>query len=305
MVENVKVPLFVVAGMPRGATTFLYHYLSRHPDIFLPFRKELNYFNVNYDRGLDWYLHLYRDMNKEKIAGDISPLYFFDSTSITKIKEYDSNTKVILVVRDPAEWAVSFYHQFKTFTKKMPSFGDFLRNGYRYNIMDKRLLLTFKGNWIGRLISEYQAEFGNNVLIYQFSYFKKNPFEVLKTIEIFLDISDYFIQSDFDNRRINESKRRNIRFVSWLLSREALIAFIGKVVSRNLIMNIRVLFDRYSSKNRGGVSKKPTHTIEEKELASIFFKQDEVAIKQLFKDSPVLFGSTPLQSINQDEEDNE
>jgi hypothetical protein len=293
--DSIKVPLFVVAGMPRGATTFLYHYLAQHPDIFLPFRKEVNFFNVNFDRGPAWYQSLYEEMSIEKIAGDISPPCFFDRSSINKIKAYNSETKIILVVRDPAEWAVSMYYQFKSFTKSMPELKEFLENGHQLNIGEKHLLLSFSDNWIFDRIREFQMEFGENILIYNFSYFKRNPLEVLKAIEKFLDISDYFISGNFDNRRINESKRRNLRVVSWLLSRETVIGLIGKLVSRSQIIAIRALFDRLSSKNRGENSERSTHSCEEIEMAAEFFKEDEVAITKLFQNSPVLIGSKAVQ----------
>ncbi|TQV80220.1 sulfotransferase domain-containing protein [Aliikangiella coralliicola] len=305
MPKSAKVPLFVVAGMPRGATTFLYHYLSQHPEIFLPFRKEINYFNVKNNLGIDWYLSLYREMDSELIAGDISPLCFFNRDSISEIKAYSKEVKVILVIRDPAEWAVSFYYQFKSFTNNMPSLNEFLTKGHLYNVGDEQLFLKFSGNWIGERIKEYQAEFGDNVLIYNFSYFKKNPLNVLKTIEQFLDISNYFTSENFDNRRINESKRRNIRLVSWLLSRELVINTIGKLVPRKLIMKLRALFDRISSKNRGESSKNATHTDRDIEIASEFFREDTVKVSELFKESPVLIGLSVEKSSSKSENNNE
>ncbi|MBN2757956.1 MAG: hypothetical protein JXR51_12320 [Bacteroidales bacterium] len=41
--------------MPRAGTTFMYHYLQKHPEVFLPYRKEIQYFDLNYSEGENWY----------------------------------------------------------------------------------------------------------------------------------------------------------------------------------------------------------------------------------------------------------
>jgi hypothetical protein len=55
-----KQRLFVLAGMPRTATTFLYQRFQEHPEIFCPYRKETNFFSVNYAKGGAWYRDLFR-----------------------------------------------------------------------------------------------------------------------------------------------------------------------------------------------------------------------------------------------------
>ena len=45
----------IVVGMPRAATTYLYQTLASHPDAFVPARKELEFYSINYARGNAWY----------------------------------------------------------------------------------------------------------------------------------------------------------------------------------------------------------------------------------------------------------
>ena len=45
--------LFIVYGMPRTGTTYLYHALADHPQIYVPYRKESMFFSVNFDKGID------------------------------------------------------------------------------------------------------------------------------------------------------------------------------------------------------------------------------------------------------------
>lgn len=287
-------PLFVVAGMPRGATTFLYHYLAQHPEIYLPFRKEVNYFCSNYDRGEDWYLSLYKDMPAAKVAGDISPPCFLDEHAIARIKQFGAQVKVILVVRNPAEWAVSFYHQFKSIHYDVPDFESYLKQGYSSKIGDKYLTVHFLGNWISERIKAFQYAFGDNILIYDFTWFKMNPLLILQHIERFLGVSAYFTETNFDNLRINESKRRNLRFLSWLLSREWFISFIARLFPKSLIRNLRSAFDRLSAKTSGESSKQNSHDEQEIALAMDYLAEEVKRVECLFQSAPVLIGKEPV-----------
>ena len=71
-----KPKTFVVAGMPRAGTTFMYYFMQQHPEIFAPVRKEVNYFSFFYDKGEEWYHNLFKEMKQEKYGMDISPVYF-------------------------------------------------------------------------------------------------------------------------------------------------------------------------------------------------------------------------------------
>ncbi len=115
IVSDARLRLFVVAGMPRSGTTFLYHNLQKHPALFLPFRKESNYFFVNYARGVEWYRSLYRKITPDQVGGDISPFYFMDQRAIPRIAEFSPDVKVILAVREPAAPACSVIRDMRSY----------------------------------------------------------------------------------------------------------------------------------------------------------------------------------------------
>ena len=105
----------IVAGMPRSATTYLYHMLQRHPQIFTPYIKEINYFVAKYDRGIDWYVELFKDAAPYQITFDVSPATFLDPEADQRIMQHFPQAKILVMVRDPLEWCLSFYSQFKSF----------------------------------------------------------------------------------------------------------------------------------------------------------------------------------------------
>lgn len=47
--------LALIIGAGKTATTSLFHYLAQHPDIRPSSPKEVNFFSLHWDKGLDWY----------------------------------------------------------------------------------------------------------------------------------------------------------------------------------------------------------------------------------------------------------
>lgn len=276
--------------MPRGGTTFLYHNLHYHKGVFLPFRKEVSYFGTNFNRGEQWYLDLYENIEEGQIPGDISPTYFMHDQAAQRIYDYNPNVKVILTVRDPVEWALSFYEQFASFDRNMPSFEEFVNGNYKVKLGDEFVTPTFKDNFILKRIEEYRSLFGKNLLIYDFAYFANNRQKVLQIIESFLGVEPFFHKGEFDDMQINASHRKNNQLVSYLLSREWLISIINKIFPRTIIISSRSLFDRISvrhnSNPNSGSAKERNRMLAEKELS-----EQRQNLKDLFKDAPVILGN--------------
>ena len=124
--------------MPRTGTTFLYNHLSKHPQVFLPYRKEIDFYIFNQDKGIKWYESLYKGSKKDEVCGDISPLYFLDIECIPKIKAYNSDAKIILGIRNLSEYAYSLYQQIQMYSFSMPTFHEFVKEGYIYTRNKKK-----------------------------------------------------------------------------------------------------------------------------------------------------------------------
>ncbi len=62
---------FVAIGPPKSGTTFLQNILVQHPGIFLSEKKEIQFFNHYYDKGIDWYHKHFQDKQQNEIAGEI------------------------------------------------------------------------------------------------------------------------------------------------------------------------------------------------------------------------------------------
>jgi len=289
-----RADLFVVVGMPRGATTFLYHNLQRHPEIFLPARKEVNYFNIHHGDGVEWYRDQYLEAGPHQVKGDISPPCFMDPESPRRILEHDPEARAILVVRDPVDWALSFYAQFSSFNFVMPSFSEYL-DGYRYEMTEGSLGVRFRDGAIVEAIERFRRAFGDQLLIYDYSHFEHDRLDVLRALESFLGLDPWFASGNFDDMRINASSRRNAKAVSWLLSREWFIRAVQRSVPAHVIKSVRGRFDRFNASNEPG---KYVHPERHVVLAEEALADQRDAIVQLFAAGPIVLGDGTPFSMN-------
>jgi hypothetical protein len=105
----VRLPDFVVAGVPRAGTTSLAAHLRAMPDVFLPARKEVHYFTLNQHRGLGWYAALYDDAPRHQVCGDNTPAYLLHADAVEAMGRVLPVARVVVVLRDPVERAYSHY----------------------------------------------------------------------------------------------------------------------------------------------------------------------------------------------------
>ncbi len=106
--EN-RLPNFLVIGPPKCATSWLYTCLREHPDIYLPFIKEIHFFDLYYEKGLDWYKRYFNLWNEQKAAGEITPSYIYGGETARRIAKDLKDVRLIAVLRNPVDRAYSHY----------------------------------------------------------------------------------------------------------------------------------------------------------------------------------------------------
>lgn len=112
-------PDFLVIGAQRSGTSSLYKWLSRHPNVAPSLRKEVEYFSVDFLRGERWYRAHFPVALRRKLASfrgrawktfEATPDYLFDPRAPQRVAEALPNAKLIVLLRDPIDRAVSHYH---------------------------------------------------------------------------------------------------------------------------------------------------------------------------------------------------
>jgi hypothetical protein len=109
----------------KGGTTSLHHYLRQHPEVFMPERKELNFFLDEYagppinppeertwSRGVKWYERQFAGAERERAVGEASVNYSRYPTYpgvAERIAAVVPAVKLVYLVRNPIDRVVSHY----------------------------------------------------------------------------------------------------------------------------------------------------------------------------------------------------
>ena len=121
-------PDFLIIGAQKAGTTALYAYLRRHPAITGPSWKEVSYFDRHYERGEAWYRGNFpnRVRARGKLVGEASPSYIFHPLGPGRVKALVPEARLVALVRNPVERALSHYHHEVALGREPLSFEDAL-----------------------------------------------------------------------------------------------------------------------------------------------------------------------------------
>ncbi len=123
-------PNFLVCGAGKAGTTTLWQVLRGHPEVFMPARKEPNFFisasypRSTYHRGITWYESLFADASGKKAVGESSQAYFFDPESPRLIHRHVPDARLLFSLRDPVERMYSHYWQERKRGETLPPFAE-------------------------------------------------------------------------------------------------------------------------------------------------------------------------------------
>ncbi|MDJ0555855.1 MAG: sulfotransferase domain-containing protein [Microcoleaceae cyanobacterium MO_207.B10] len=128
--HNIKMtlPSFIIIGAQKCGTTSLYNYMIEHPQILPASMKELHFFNWRSKlgnrqtaEGVDWYLSQFPKIDSEKdfITGEATPDYLLDPYTPHKMFKLLPNVKLIVILRNPVDRAISQYYHNRSIKKRM------------------------------------------------------------------------------------------------------------------------------------------------------------------------------------------
>ena len=117
-------PDFIIIGAQKSGTSSLYSYLSEHPQIIASYTKEIHFFDGgihnqhidNFEKGEAWYRSKFPRRRKSNIpqkAFEASPLYLFNPLVPQRIYDFVPEVKLISILRNPVERAISHYFHVK------------------------------------------------------------------------------------------------------------------------------------------------------------------------------------------------
>jgi hypothetical protein len=105
-------PQVLVIGAEKCGTTSLHEYLTQHPAVIPPVEKEIDFFDREYDHGLDWYLAHFPPLPEQAgwLTVETSANYFYSDVAPQRIAQHLPQVKLLLILRHPIDRTVSRYH---------------------------------------------------------------------------------------------------------------------------------------------------------------------------------------------------
>ena len=111
---------FMIVGAQKCGTTALAHFLSQHPEIGMASPKEPHLFDSP-EYSSDWspeqiderYRPFFEHCGDATIRGEATPIYMFLPEIANELRRYSPNLKLIVLLHDPVERAVSHYYMEK------------------------------------------------------------------------------------------------------------------------------------------------------------------------------------------------
>lgn len=105
-----RLPDFVVVGAPRSGTTTVSWWLSQHPGVAFSAKKELEFFDLYYSKGLDWYLEQLPADPGTRLVAEATPTYLSEP-GVAELMAADlpGHARFLALLREPAARAWSNY----------------------------------------------------------------------------------------------------------------------------------------------------------------------------------------------------
>jgi Sulfotransferase family len=227
-------PSFLVIGAARSATTSLHHVLRAHAEVFVPERKEPNFFAyeglpANADPGvatsitrLEDYARLFEGVTDEKAIGEVSPAYLVNPRSCERIHSLIPEAKLIAVLRNPVERAYSDYlMRVREGLEPLQDFGRALsEEEARYRLRHPGGYYIRTG-FYARQLKPYFRRFGaDRVQVHLFEDLVGNPGETLASTFRFLGVDPDFRSGRLLRTNIAGMPRnRSVAALFWLRMR--------------------------------------------------------------------------------------
>jgi [heparan sulfate]-glucosamine 3-sulfotransferase 5 len=196
-----RLPQCLIVGVRKGGTRALLEFLNLHPAIQAQ-KKEMHFFDHddNFSFGLEWYRKKMPYSFPQQVTIEKTPGYFVEEKSPERVYSMNETVKLVVVVRDPTERAISDYMQIHTNRLEKKKFhegfedlvidsetGEVRRS---YNAIRRSIYHRHMEHWLKWFpLEQFHFVSGENLV--------KSPWEELHKVESFLGIEHKLSASNF------------------------------------------------------------------------------------------------------------
>jgi sulfotransferase family protein len=209
-----RVPDFFIVGHPKCGTTALYEMLKRHPQIFMPERKEPRFFASDLPspyqprpsgapaETYEDYLALFAAARPEQLVGEASTAYIWSATAARLIAEAQPAARIIVVLREPASFLRSLHLQLlqhrseqEPSLRKAIALEEQRRQGRKLTQVNERwpkvLMYTERVRYVEQLRRFHALFPREQVLVLLYDDLRADNAGALRTVQRFLGVEEH------------------------------------------------------------------------------------------------------------------
>ena len=194
---------FLVIGDVKAGSTFLYHYLKQHPDVYMPREmKELRFFAYDFGnpyhqvaktypvKTVEHYQSFFLNNIGSKARGEASPSYLRSPVAAKNIYSMFPNIKLIVSLRNPADRLISMYlMRLRNGETKKTLAEDLFREEAA------RVKMGFYWEDLNRFYDLFSHK---QIKVVLFDDIKSDPRSVMRELFQFIDVDDNFLPTSFE-----------------------------------------------------------------------------------------------------------
>jgi len=193
-------PDFIIAGAMKCGTTVLYDFICESEKVVSAKQKEIHYFSLYYDKGASWYEDYFTEKVPGLMTGEASPTYFDEAKTTlipNLIKKDIPDVKLIVMVRNPVDRAISHYNHYCKINKFKEVLAvtpdeffsqDFAKSISMSSSMDYYLAKVLEYSFYYRKYLHYKSVFGENMLVVRNESLQNDPMNTMKSVYEFLGL---------------------------------------------------------------------------------------------------------------------
>ncbi len=204
-------PQFLILGAQRSGTTRLYKWMMKHPQILPGTEKEIHFFDRNFQNGVPWYqIHFptRKRMGDNRITGEATPYYLFHPHAPERIRRVLPDVKMIALLRNPVERAVSHYFREAHMGEEDRPIGEALRleesrlqpelekmknDEFYFSEIHHRKSYKTRGIYVEQLKRYFDLFERRQLLVLTSEEFFSDPENALHVIFSFLEVNAGFV----------------------------------------------------------------------------------------------------------------
>jgi hypothetical protein len=192
---------FMICGTQKGGTTALHSYFSEHPEICMADPKEVHFFDneanfVNGQPDYSTYHAFFQPRRSHKVLGEATPIYMYWNEAPRRIFEYNPNTKIIVVLRNPIERAYSHWNMERSRDADLLPFAEAIRTEAKrcreaLPLQHRVFSYIDRGHYLDQLCRIWTYFPKDRVLVLKHENLRCNPAETLNQASAFLGIAPF------------------------------------------------------------------------------------------------------------------